>query len=131
MVKEMLHDAKAMGWRDDQIATRARMKERLIKAYRHEEKVPNLAAALSIAAVLGEWAVCRVVSLIGYTASAAEEASSLNPNEIVAGCMRDLSVLATAAADGRFDHVEMPSVTDAADHIIATVLPLSRAGRGT
>jgi len=130
VVQEMLRDARTMGWKDDQIAARARMKDRLIKAYRHEEKVPNLAAALSIAAVLGDWAVSRITGLIGYSASANDEADRLQPNAIVAELAGGMAIIAGAAADGRFDHTEMPAVTNAADQIIATVLPLSRAGRG-
>ena len=35
-----------------------------------------------------------------------------------------------AAADNRIDHTERPRTTEAADNLIATIVPLSSAGRG-
>jgi tellurite resistance protein len=47
---------------------------------------------------------------------------------MTAAAMQHLSVIATAAADGRIDHVERPAVREAADMLIATVLPVSSHG---
>jgi hypothetical protein len=128
-VQDILRAAQLRGWSDEKIGNLAKLKPRLIKSYRTEDKVPNLAAALCIAAVLGEWAVMQIMALIGYQASPLEGSEALNPNAIVAEAMKDLSTIAAAAADGRFDHTEMPSVTHAADELIATIVPLSSAGR--
>lgn len=130
-VQDMLRTAQALGYDDARLESLSRVKARTIKSYRVEGKQPSLGAALSIAAVLGEWAVNRLLAVIAYQGQPLEAADALKPNAIVADVAKDLSVLAIAAADGRFDHTEMPSVTDAADHIIATVLPLSRAGRSS
>jgi len=128
-VQAILRTAQATGYPDERLSQLSGVPARTIKSYRCEGKQPNLGAALSISAVLGSWAVNQVLALIGYQGSPLDDADKLQPSAIVAGLACDLSVIATAAADGRFDHTEMPGVTDAADHIIATVLPLSRAGR--
>ncbi|UIJ43702.1 hypothetical protein LZK98_11435 [Sphingomonas cannabina] len=88
-----------------------------------------LADALSIASVLGERAVSAVLSLIGYVARPVDEPDDLEPARIVADGLAEFAVIASAAADGRIDHIERPKCRDAADHIIATVLPLSSHGR--
>lgn len=82
----------------------------------------------SLAHALGEDAVSSLLSLIGYAARPLDEATTMQPMLIAATTMQHLSTIATAAADGRFDHIEMPSCREAADIIIATVLPLSSAG---
>lgn len=87
------------------------------------------AVALSIACVLGSRCVNVILALIGYTGSPLDEASEEQPCAVVGEIARGLSVIAAAAADNRFDHTERPAVTDAADLIIATVLPYSRAGQ--
>ncbi len=84
--------------------------------------------ALSIAWVLGERCVSALISTIGYVARPLDDADELQPMAIAAGALAQLSIIATAAADGRIDHTEAPSCRDAADAIIATVLPLSSAG---
>ena len=128
-VQDILRTAQAMGYDDARLEGLSRVKARTIRSYRVEGKQPAIGAALSIVAVLGDWAVNRLMAVISYQAQPLEAGAQMQPNMIVADVAKDLSVLAVAAADGRFDHTEMPSVTEAADHIIATVLPLSRAGR--
>lgn len=49
--------------------------------------------------------------------------------QIAADAMGHLSVIARNAADGRIDHTEEAETAEAADQIIATVLPLSSAGK--
>lgn len=85
--------------------------------------------ALSLACVLGKRAVNSVLALIGYQGAPLDEADEVMPCAIVGDVAKGLAVIAAAAADNRIDHIERPGVTDAADLIIATVLPLSRAGQ--
>ncbi|BEV00098.1 hypothetical protein [Novosphingobium olei] len=83
--------------------------------------------ALCLAYALGESAVSALAGCINYTASRHDE-DDVQPASIVATLMEQGATIAKAAADGRFDHVERPLCRDAADAIIATVLPLSSAG---
>lgn len=85
--------------------------------------------ALCLAYALGDEAVSALVGTIAYTARREDADDGLAPMMIAANAMQNLSVIATAAADGRIDHLEAPACRDAADQIIATVLPLSSAGR--
>jgi hypothetical protein len=85
--------------------------------------------AFSIAQLLGDRAVSALLSTIGYTARRMDEPNALQPMLIAATAMAHLSTIATAAADGRIDHTEQPGCQEAADMIIATVLPMSSAGR--
>jgi hypothetical protein len=85
--------------------------------------------AMSLAWVLGERAINAVLAVIGFVASPVDDPDEISPAQIVADGLADFSVIATAAADGRIDHVERPRVRDAADHLIATVLPLSSHGQ--
>jgi hypothetical protein len=86
--------------------------------------------ALSLASVLGERAVNSVLALIGYTGRRLDDPDTLQPMMMVATAMGHLSTIATAAADNIIDHTERPSCQEAADMIIATVLPMSSAGQG-
>ncbi len=115
-------------WTDQALEEASGVKARTIKSYRVEGKEPSLANALSLAVVLGPKALNPVLALIGYVARPLDEADDMNPMAIVAEAIRGLSVIASAASDGRIDHIEQPSCLEAADMIIATVLPLSSAG---
>lgn len=84
--------------------------------------------ALCLAYALGDEAVTAFVGTIRYTARHIDDRDPMAPMMIAATAMSGLSVIATAAADGQFDHLETPAVRDAADMIIATVKPLSSAG---
>ena len=88
-----------------------------------------LADALSLASVLGERTVSALIAPIGYAAHRPDEAPDDAPMLIAAHGMAQLATIAAAAADGRIDHTERPGVEEAADLLIATVLPLSSAGQ--
>ncbi len=83
--------------------------------------------AFNIAYTLGDGCVQALIGLIRYTAQKID-GEALDASQIMATTMPHMATIATAAADGRFDHTEMPSVRDAADQIIATFLPFSSAG---
>lgn len=85
--------------------------------------------ALSIAWVLGEQTVNAILATIGYVAGPLEDADVLQPMQIVAESMGHIAIIARAAADGRIDHTEEMETTEAADLLIATVLPLSSTGK--
>ena len=113
---------------DQQLEEMSGVSARAIKSYRVEGREPSLSAALSLAVVLGKPAINQILALIGYSAAPLEEADALDPHQLVADGLRQFSIIAEAAADGRIDHIERPRCRDAADQIIATVLPLSSAG---
>jgi hypothetical protein len=129
VVQGLLRAAQANGWTDDALEQASGVKARAIKSYRVEGKEPSLSAALSLGCVLGGAALNPILSLIGYVARPLDEAGDACVRTLTAEAMGHLAVIAKAAADGRIDHTEEPAVTDAADGLIATVLPLSRAGR--
>jgi hypothetical protein len=84
--------------------------------------------AFSLAYTLGDEAVQALLAVMGFSARRLDEAETVQPMLMAARAMSGLSVIATAAADGRIDHTEAPACREAADLIIATVLPLSSAG---
>lgn len=116
----------------EQLAELSGVKVRAIRSYMvmddGEVREPSLSSALSIATVLGIEAVNAIVANIGYAARPLDEAEDACPMVMTAAAMQHLSVIATAAADGRIDHVERPAVREAADMLIATVLPVSSHG---
>lgn len=83
--------------------------------------------AFNLAYTLGDDCVAALVGVIHYT-TRRMDADEVDAHHVVASALPHIATIASAAADGRFDHVEMPSVRDAADHIVATFLPLSSAG---
>lgn len=102
----------------DQIVSRDAAKQRRVAA---ED-------ALNLAYTLGDAAVNAVLAEIRYSARRTSEVEAMAPMLIAATAMQGLSVIASAAADGRIDHLEEPLCRDAADLIIATVKPLSSLG---
>lgn len=88
-----------------------------------------LADALSIAQVLGERAVNAILADIGFIARSLDEPEGPDLRTLTADALKHMSIIASAAADGKIDHVEEPATTEAADMLIATVLPLSSAGK--
>lgn len=132
VVQGMLRAAQQQGWTDDSLHAASGVPARTIKSYRVEGKEPCLTNALSIGCVLGSQAINAVLALVGYGgAKPLDEEREDAPGAIVATVMRHFSTIATAAADGRFDHVERPGCQLAADQIIATMLPLSSAGQAS
>lgn len=128
-VQAVLRAAQAAGWTDDALEGVSGIKARRIKSYRVEGKEPSLSAALSLGLAIGPKALNPILGLIGYCARPLDEADELQPMTLAATALQHLSTIATAAADGRFDHTEMPACQQAADVLIATVLPLSTAGK--
>jgi len=131
LVRGLLSAAVAPGspWTYESLGAACRLNPRRLKSYVHEGKEPPLSAALSIGLVLGKPAVNAVLSLIGYGGAAPlDEADEVSPSQIVADGLADFTIIANAAADGRFDHTERPRVRDAADHLIATLVPISSHG---
>lgn len=105
----------------DQILSRIEEKQRRVA----------LADALSIAWALGDRCVNALLMKIGYGgATRLDEPDALQPMQMVATAFHALSTITTAAADGRIDHIEQPACQEAADIIIATMVPLSSARTG-
>lgn len=128
VVQGVLRAAQASGWTDASLEQASGVDARAIKSYRIEGKEPPLSVALSLAGVLGPRALNPIMALIGYVAKPLDEADEMQPMMIAALAMSHLSTIASAAADGRIDHTERPMCREAADLLIATVLPLSSAG---
>lgn len=124
----VLRAAQLDKWTDPELERLSGVSARAIKSYRVEGKEPSLSNALSLAVVLGPKALNSMLALIGYVARPLDEADPLNVHTIVASGLQHFSTIATAAADGRIDHIERPLCREAADQIIATVMPLSSAG---
>lgn len=125
----LLRGAQQSGWTDSSLEAASGVPARCIKSYRVEGKEPSLSNALSLCVVLGPKAMNSILALIGYGgAKPLDECDGINPNMLVANLLPHVSTLAMAAADGRIDHIEKPLCQQAADEIIATVLPLSSAG---
>lgn len=129
VVQAILRGAQAKGYTDEQLEGLSGVKARCIKSYRVENREPSLSHALSIGVALGLPALNNMLAIIGYAVRPLDEADELQANVIVARGMQHLSVIADAAADGRIDHLERPTCQEAADMLIATVLPLSSAGQ--
>jgi DNA-binding Xre family transcriptional regulator len=90
---------------------------------------PTMAIMLSLCVVMGAKRVNGLLYHIGYGgAKPLDEADAVNPHLIIASLLPHVSTIASAAADGRIDHAEKPLCRDAADQIIASVMPLSSAG---
>lgn len=83
--------------------------------------------AFNLAYTLGDRAVSALVGTMCYTASRSR-ADGVDVGQLVASILPHVSTIATAASDGRIDHTEALSCRDAADGIIATMMPLSSAG---
>ncbi|WP_447724586.1 hypothetical protein [Sphingomonas koreensis] len=127
-VQGILRAAQASGWTDGSLSAASGVKADTIKGYRVDGKEPSLSRALSLAVVIGPAALDPILALIGYVARPIEDADAISPAQIVADGLAEFSIIATAAADGRFDHTEEPRVRAAADTIIATLVPISSHG---
>ena len=125
----ILQRAAREGRDDERVEADSGVNRHTIKAYRLKARKPSLAAGLMICGALGEWAVNRLLHLIRFQATPLDEVDTLKPMEITANAMKHLATIAGCAADGRIDHTEVPMCREAADMIMATVLPLSSAGQ--
>lgn len=114
---------------DEQLEAASGVSARCIKSYRIEGREPSLGNALSLLLVLGNGDLNRILATIGYIARPLDESDELQVGQVVACILQHGSVIATAAVDGRIDHTEQPDCQRAADEIIATVLPMSSAGK--
>ncbi len=129
-VVAMIGAARASGWTIESIASASGVKRDTIKGWLADGKEPSLSKALSVAVVLGERAVNTVLAIIGYGgATPLDEPDTPDLHQLVAAGLGDFHVIAAAAADGRIDHTEEAPVQEAADHLIASLLPLSSARR--
>ena len=130
IVQMLLRGAQARGIHDDMLAEASGVPARTIKSYRTEGKDPSLTNALSLLAALGPQAVNTVLSVIHYGgAKPLGDSDEIDPRQVIADLLPHVSTIAQAAADGRIDHTEQPACEEAANHIIATILPMSSAGR--
>lgn len=128
MVQAVLRAAQAANWTDDMLASATGIPARTIKSYRTEGKEPSIGNVLILCDVLGPDAMNAILAAIGWGgAHPLDEATGINVAKLVADLLPHISTIAQAAADGRIDHTEEPACRDAADHIIATVIPLSSA----
>lgn len=115
-----------------ELAAQSGVKVRAIRSYMSQDETevrePSLSAALSMALVLGPRTVNAILSIIGYGgAKPLADEDELRPMGIIAAVVAPLNTLVQAAADNHFDHLERPKCRDAADQIIAAVMPLSSA----
>ncbi|WP_267395542.1 MULTISPECIES: hypothetical protein [unclassified Sphingomonas] len=129
--QDILRTAQRRGWTDEKLESLSGVNARTIKGYRIDGREPSASAALSICVTLGKWAMNVYLAAAGYQGAPLDEAEGMQPCAVVGDVARGLAVIAAAASDNRFDHTELPGVTDAADLIIETVFPLSRAGRAS
>lgn len=128
MMQAVLRSAQAAGWTDEMLETASGIPARTIKSYRVDGKEPSSSNLLGICVALGEDAMNAMLACVRWGgAHPLEEGDALNPRQLVADLLGPISTIANAAADGRIDHLEMPACRDAADRIIASVIPLSSA----
>lgn len=86
--------------------------------------------ALSLAWALGDRAVNALLAVIAYgSARSVNETVEDCPRESAVAALGALSTFMGAAADGRIDHTEERSATEAVDLIISELSPFSSAGR--
>lgn len=130
-VQSLLLQAQRMGWQDLDLSRATGVPARTIKSYRVEGKEPCLTNGLAIAKALGPEAVNALLSVISYSGASPADDDAVDPRKLVADLLPHISILATAAADGRIDHTELPGCQRAADSIIATVAPLASGRDGS
>ncbi len=115
----------------EQLASAAGVNIHTLDAIRKSDigrRKPTPSVMLSLCLVMGPRRVNGLLANIGYGgAKPLDEADELNVNALVATGLTAFSTIATACADGRIDHLEAPRCREAADQIIATVMPLSSA----
>lgn len=134
-IRQALHVAISVERRftAEQLAEQSGVSLSAIRSYMRNDatKEPGLARALSLAVIIGPKAVNSILALIGYSGAAMDEPDAIRPMRIVSQAIGHLSVISKAAEDDFIDHQEEPGTTEAADLLIATVLPLSSAGKAS
>lgn len=129
VLQGLLRGAQLEGWTDAALEQASGVPARTIKSYRIEGKEPSLSNAMSLGVVLGERAINTLLAVIGYGgAKPLDEPDGIELPTLIATVLSNSATIASAAADGRIDHQERPSCREAADQIIAAVMPLSTAG---
>ena len=118
------------GWTYETLAQATGLKPRRLMSWVHEGKEPSLSGALSLAMVLGENAVNAILGVISYKGAVPlDNAPADCPLDSAVAVMSSLSVFMRAASDRRIDHTEERAATEAADLIIAEMVPFSSAGK--
>lgn len=113
----------------EELASDSGVSKHAIRSYMRNDgtKEPSLARALSLAVCIGPRAVQAIMHLIGYEAQKLGNADEPRPMQIVADALGHFAVIGQAAADNIIDHTERPRTMEAADALIATIIPLSSA----
>lgn len=130
-IHRFIHVEKIMS--RTQLAEAARVSVDTLDAIRKtgEGRRPvRMSAMLSLCCVMGERRVNGLIAHIGYSgATPLDEPDKPDVRNIVANVLPHLARIGEAAKDGVIDYREQPMTTEAADHIIFEILPLSSAGR--
>lgn len=117
----------------DQLSAESGVSVRLLRCWmsddEDENREPKLAAALSVAVVLGRRAVNVILATIGYVAAPLDEEQAVGPAMVAAEMMGEVAKFAKFAADNRIDHTEEEPATAAADNVIDLALPYSSRGK--
>lgn len=132
LVKALISTAVMPGsaWSYESLSAATRIKPRRLKSYVHENVEPPLSVALSIGVVLGKPAINAVLSLIGYGgACPLDEGDERKPRQMVIKASQCMATLIRCAADDIIDHTEERDTTEAADTLIAELIPFSSAGK--
>jgi hypothetical protein len=117
--KSLAEDSGVNIYQIDQIMSRDAGKKRRVA----------IEDAFSLALSLGDRTIGKLIAALGYVGQPADEVVHSQPMQIVANGMKHFAIIANAAADNRIDHTEERITTEAADALIAEILPLSSAGK--
>jgi hypothetical protein len=119
----------------EQVSAESGVSIRLLRCWmsndESENREPKLAAALSVAVVLGRRAVNAILATIGYAGTPLDEEQAAGPALVAAEMMGEVARFAKLAADNRIDHVEEPEATEAADNVIDLALPFSSRAKAS
>jgi hypothetical protein len=95
----------------------------------HDPREPKAKHLLLLCGFFGtEW-TSKVLGPVGQVSQPIRSADAIRPADILVGVLSDLSVIGKAASDNRIDHTEEPACREAADRIIAAMVPISSVGR--
>lgn len=126
-IHRVIHVERAMT--REELAKAAKISTAMLDAIRRSDggkRKVGAGIALSLCYAMGEDAVNGMLSQIGYTGAARlDDVQEGDIRSLVADVLPGLSVIGEAAKDGRIDHIEQPLTQQAADDIIARLIPLS------